>query len=153
MEEGGTEYQQKSSVYDQIASLADRNVLQVDNLEQSIAKIQTEKESLEKEIGVLQKKLKHSVEAVEDAQIAFLNTKSSINQLKQDVLVKKENNSKSSLAISALSKEIQDTWRLIEEKRSQFIDRYESFSQEFSRLPLFSKDITDKLFNGSIAGE
>ena len=106
MDETASEYREpESTTYDQIASLADRNVVQVDSLQRNISELQAKKEDLDREISVMQKKMLHSMKAVEDAQITKSNSESSIKQLRQDILVKRETNAKSALVISALTKE------------------------------------------------
>lgn len=153
MEAKANEYQPKESTYDQIASLADTNVLQVEVLEQNLAAIQVEKESLRKEVVALQSKVEHSAKAVEDAQVALSCTESNINQLKQDILTKKETNSKTSLVISSLGKEIQATRDAIEEKRSQFIDQHEASARELAALPLVGNQVMERVLDGVMPGE
>lgn len=154
MDETANEYREpESTTYDQIASLADRNVVQVDSLQRNISELQAKKEDLDREISVMQKKMLHSMKAVEDAQITKSNSESSIKQLRQDILVKRETNAKSALVISALTKEIQDTKDALERKRLDFISKFERCSREISLLPVFSREISEKLQNGSIAGE
>ena len=88
--EPNEEYQKSTS--HQLATLADRNVLQLEFLEQNVSSLQMEKENLVKEIGQLQKKAQHSGKTVEDGLASQSSLKSNINQLKQDVLMKKHNN-------------------------------------------------------------
>ena len=54
---------------------------------------------------------------MEDAQVAFSDTESNTNQLKRDLLSKKERNSKQKEEIDGMTREIQSIKDSIEAKR------------------------------------
>lgn len=126
---GGEEYK-ASSTYDQLATLADRNVVQVEFLEQNVLNVQNEKERLAKEIVLLQKKRQHSAKALEDAQMAYSDLNRIASQLKQQVSMKKEESSLASLANSALTEKVQEIKDVIRDKRLAFIETYEKRKDE-----------------------
>ncbi len=69
------------------------------------------------EIHLLRTKLDHAVKTVEDAQMAFSDTESNTNQLKRDLLSKKEKNAKQKKEIDDMTKEIRNMKDAIEAKR------------------------------------
>ena len=88
-----------------------------------------------KEIVQLQKKVQHSGKTVEDGLAAQSNLKSNINQLKQDVLMKKHNHSVSSLAVSNLHDQVHKLKDSIARQRSDFIESYKRSNSDSRLVP------------------
>ena len=120
MDETASEYREpESTTYDQIASLADRNVVQVDSLQRDISELQAKKEDLEREISVMQKDAAPTGRGGHEVQPRELHQAAKAGH------PKRETNAKSALVISALTKEIQDTKDALERKRLDFISKLE----------------------------